>query len=167
MNARIVVNNTTGYCAACRQQVGESHACPNAPPPEPCATCGGFGIVAKCKTASGAQAWKPCPACGRDGCITEMSPPQERIPAGTFGRDCKDPVLYPADGTVRGEPIDDFGRVRSGRFMPRWASRITLEVTGVRVERLQGVHQRQGLMDVESVGVGGGVPGGGPRDRAF
>lgn len=60
------------------------------------------------------------------------------------------PIQYEADGhrvywDYTGTPPHDgephLGRYRHGRFMPRWASRITLEVTGVRVERLQGISE--------------------------
>jgi hypothetical protein len=45
-------------------------------------------------------------------------------------------ILHAAD--VR-EKLNTWGKWRSARFMPRWASRITLEITAVRVERVQEI----------------------------
>ncbi|WP_238874203.1 hypothetical protein [Achromobacter xylosoxidans] len=60
------------------------------------------------------------------------------------------PIQYEADGARRdwrhtSTPPHDGppqpGRYRHGRFMPRWACRLVLEITGVRVERLQDISE--------------------------
>jgi hypothetical protein len=53
-------------------------------------------------------------------------------------RDEDGPFAYAA-GLASGSSID--GKWRPSIHMPRWASRITLEITGVRVERLQHISE--------------------------
>lgn len=54
----------------------------------------------------------------------------------------EEPIRYDADGAHQtwGYPaISKIGRYRHARFMPRWASRLTLIVTDVRLQRLNDI----------------------------
>ena len=61
-------------------------------------------------------------------------------------------ILYGAGGwrstaPVEGTETDWAGIKRSAMFMPRWASRITLEITDVRVERLQDISEEDAIAE--------------------
>lgn len=66
-----------------------------------------------------------------------------------------DSVVYRADSENQRDKIID-NKWKSPRFMPRWASRLTLEITDIRVERLQDISEGDSGREGSYYGVGAG-----------
>lgn len=81
----------------------------------------------------------------------EMMPLRPRGPRGRLGSpdtpDRGSYVFYRADGPVPVQPPLGRANWRPSIHMPRWASRIALEITDVRVERVQDITEDDAIAD--------------------
>jgi hypothetical protein len=113
----------------------------------------GLAWVAYSELTGAAHEWGPHPAYAAPGDrlwvretwavsrVFDRTRPSE-IPTNT--RDI--PVWWAADGIAE-ESWMNRGRWRPSIHMPRWASRLTLEVTSVRVERLQDISEEDAVAE--------------------
>lgn len=89
----------------------------------------------------------------------------DRLPGSKIPKFGQDRIWYLADGPKPGLA----GRTRSSRFMPRWASRITLEIVNIRVERVQEITYHdciaEGMIDVPRLEKRISIPGERPIEQ--
>lgn len=99
-------------------------------------------------TRFGTTWWKACPF-GKPGdrlWVRESWAADAQVDSASPGELSKgEPICYLADCAVRstGCAMVTLGKGRPSIHMPRWASRILLEITDVRVERLQAITYEQ------------------------
>lgn len=127
----------------------------------PCGRCNGSGAV-----QMGSTGPNHCGACG--GCGIDSPPNVDACPYGKPGDllwlkeswrtlECYDnlpprdvpvgsPIWYEATNGPF-EPEYGFGKLRPSIFMPRWASRITLRITSVRIERLNEISEDDAIAE--------------------
>ncbi len=109
------------------------------------------------------ETWAPSVIDPEGGCFEE-DPRNFDIVYRADGDDAYWAAHWTRDSVVRGRAVSVpcAPTWRSPRFMPRWASRLTLEVTGVRLERVQDITdadvKSEGLVAVEGDG-GAAGPG--------
>jgi len=72
----------------------------------------------------------------------------DTLTVSELGHASEIPLFYKADSPI--QTILVIGKWRPSVFMPRWASRITLEITAIRVERLQEITRN----DIKAEGLG-------------
>ncbi|RBB99631.1 hypothetical protein C3E97_020385 [Pseudomonas sp. MWU12-2115] len=114
----------------------------------------GFGVfgATEAECAKELEEFAPCPY-GRRGerlWVREAWAADAQVDA-VAPRDLSqgEPIWYPADNSTRqtGCSMIARGRGRTSIHMPRWASRILLEITDVRVERLQDISEVQAMAE--------------------